>query len=277
MTLYTLLCLLFCTAFVTGILGALTGLGGGVILIPFLVIGLKINIYYAMGASLMCVIATSSGAAIAQMQANYNNLRIGLFLTTSAVVGAIIGASLLLILKANYIEIIFGVVLLISAYLTFRRKEDNAYSKKSHPWALFLQLPTKHPFLKNTVYPVQRVPQAWGIMLIGGILSSLLGIGSGALNVVAMDLTMRVPYQVATATSNFIIGIIASVSAGIYFSRGYIDPVLTFPLVLGVLLGSFLGGRILNKFNIKFLRIVFSVLIITLGMQMVYKGLYGLL
>lgn len=275
MTLYTFLSLLFFIAFITGILGALTGLGGGVILIPFLVIGLKINIYYAMGASLMCVIATSSGAAIAHMQENYSNLRLGLFLITSAVIGAIIGASLLLILKANFIEIIFGSVLLISAFLAFRRKEDNKYSQKSHSWALFLKLPAKHPLIKNTIYPVQRVPEAWGVMLIGGILSSLLGIGSGALNIVAMDLIMRLPYQVAAATSNFIIGVLASVSAGIYFSRGYIDPVLTFPLVIGVLLGSFLGGKLLHKTNIKLLRLIFSILIITLGLQMIYKGFKG--
>lgn len=271
MTIYIFLLTLFAIAIFTGILGGLTGLGGGVILIPFLVLVLKINIYYAMGASLMCVIATSQGAILAQTNDYLINLRVGILLTTSAVVGALIGASLLLIINPQMIKIIFGVLLLISAYITWRNKEPSGTRKTSHPWAKKLLLEQKQSFLKK--YKIQRVPHGLGILFAGGILSSLLGIGAGSLNILAMNVTMRLPYHVAAATSNFIIGILAAVSAAIYLSRGYIDPILTFPLVIGVTLGSFIGSKILTKINIYVLRVIFSILIIFLGIEMIYKGL----
>lgn len=276
LALYNFILILFSTAFFTGILGGLTGLGGGVILIPFLVIGLKINIYYAMGAALMCVIATSQGALLANLNNNLINLRIGIFLSTSAVIGALVGASLLLTLNQHIIEIIFGIVLLISAILTWRNKEETMNKIKSHPWAKKLSLEQKHPFIKNQKYKVKRVPQAFGILFIGGILSSLLGIGSGSLNILAMNVTMRIPYHIATVTSNFMIGILASVSAAIYLSRGFVDPILTFPLVIGILAGSFIGSKILVKSNLKILRIIVSILIILLGFEMIFKGIFNI-
>ena len=257
-------------------LGALTGLGGGVILIPAMVLGLDVNIFYAMGASLISIIANSSGTAIAYLREGYTNLRIGMLLETGAVIGAVIGAYLILLMPTRLITIIFGLVLLLSAYLSIKRKEESENHRSSHSWAVYLKLEDNYPTphgLKH--YHVQRVPLAWVIMFIAGILSSLLGVGSGALKVLAMDQVMRLPYKVATATSNFIIGITAAVSAGIYFSRGYVDPVLTFPVVVGVLLGSISGAKILHRANIKTLRLLFSLVIILLAIEMIYKGVTG--
>ena len=229
-----------------------------------------------MGASLISVIATSTGTAITFLHEGYTNLRIGMFLETGAVIGALIGAGLVLILNTNIIAVIFGIVLLISAYLTLRRNEDEEPVHPSHSWAIALNLEGNYPLLGSTKhYQVYNVPLALIIMFIAGILSSLLGIGSGALKVLAMDHVMRLPYKVATATSNFIIGITAAVSAGIYFSRGYIDPVLTFSVVLGIVFGSMSGARILHKADLKMLRIIFSIVIIFLALQMIIKGISG--
>jgi hypothetical protein len=268
--------ILFLVAYLAGILGALTGLGGGVIIIPVLVIAFGVNIYYAMGASLISVIATSSGAAIAYLHEGYTNLRIGIFLETSAVIGAFLGTVLVLILNANLIAIIFGIVLLISAFLTWNRKEESEINQSSHPWATFMRLDDVYPSLTGPKhYQVKQVPLAWCIMFIAGTLSSLLGIGSGALKVLAMDHVMGLPFKVATATSNFIIGITATVGAGVYFSRGYIDPGLTFPIVIGVLLGALSGAKILSKIDSRILRIIFSIVIILLALEMIYKGFGG--
>lgn len=270
--------LLFITAYFAGILGALTGLGGGVVIIPVLVLLLHVNIYYAMGASLLSVIATSSGTAMTYLKTGYTNLRIGIFLETAAVMGALLGAALILVFNSSKIAIVFGVILIVSAYLTWTHKEAVGPPKPSHPWAVKMKLGGICPSKKGTEmkpYTVQNVPLAWFILLVAGALSSLLGIGSGALKVLAMDQAMKLPYKVSTATSNFMIGITAAVSAGIYFSRGYIDPVLSFPVVLGVLLGSISGGKLLHRINTHYLRIVFSIVIVFLGIQMIIKGFGG--
>jgi uncharacterized membrane protein YfcA len=230
-----------------------------------------------MGASLMSVIATSSGTAIAYLREGYTNIRIGMFLEVGAVIGAFIGAVLVTIISSKIIAIIFGIVLFFSAYLTWKRKEESEPpSLSSHSWAMFLKLDGSHPTDKGyESYNVQNVPLALAIMTIAGGLSGLLGIGSGALKVLAMDQAMRLPYKVATTTSNFIIGITAAVSAGIYFSHGYIDPGLSFPVMIGVLLGAFTGARILAKIHNKRLRMIFSIVVFVLALEMLYKGLTG--
>lgn len=274
-TVFSLLLLLI--SYLAGVVGALTGLGGGVVLIPALVLLFHIDIHYAMGASLISVMATSSGAAIAYLRQGYTNIRIGMFLEMGAVMGALVGAMLVSILPANFIAILFGIVMFISAYLTWRRKEEKELElKSSHPLANYLKLNGTYPTpAGEKTYSVQHVPFAFLIMTIAGSLSGLLGIGSGALKVLAMDQAMRLPYKVSTTTSNFIIGITAAVSAGIYFSHGYIDPVLTFPVLMGVLMGAFSGAIILTKLHSKKLRLIFSIVILILGLQMIYQGLIG--
>lgn len=268
--------LLFAVAFFAGILGALTGLGGGVVLIPVLVLLFHIDIHFAMGASLISVMATSSGTAIAYLREGYTNLRIGMFLEIGAVIGAIIGASLVKVLPVTEITILFSFVLFFSAFLTLRRKEDTEPQKNSHPWAIKLDLNGTYPTATGKQpYNVQNAPSALGIMTIAGGLSGLLGIGSGALKVLAMDQAMRLPYKVSTTTSNFIIGITAAVSAGIYFSNGYIKPEITFPVMLGVIAGALTGARALTKIHSNTLRKVFCIVICILGFQLMYKVIFG--
>lgn len=276
MTILLFSILLFCIAALAGILGALTGLGGGVVIIPALVLLFHVNIHYAMGASLISVIATSSGTAVAYLREGYTNIRIGMFLEIGAVIGALIGAVLVTMIPTKFIAIIFGLVLIFSAYLTLKRNETNETATSSHAWGLFLKLNGSYPTANgHQSYHVQHVPLAFGIMTLAGGLSGLLGIGSGALKVLAMDQAMRLPYKVATTTSNFIIGITAAVSAGVYFANGYIDPGLTFPVMLGVLLGAMLGARLIVKIHHSRLRALFSVVVFLLAIEMIYKGLTG--
>jgi uncharacterized membrane protein YfcA len=276
MTLLIFSVTLFLIACIAGMLGALTGLGGGILLIPVLVLLFHIDIHYAMGTSLISVIATSSGSSIAYLREGYTNLRIAMFLEIGAVIGAFIGALSISIFPTNIIAIIFGFVLIFSAYLSLRNKMELEQNTLSHPWAIKLKLDGTYPTPEgNKSYKVQNVPLALGIMTVAGTLSGLLGIGSGALKVLAMDQAMRLPYKVATTTSNFIIGITAAVSAGTYFAYGYIDPNLTFPVMIGVLLGSLIGAKILPKINNHNLRIIFSIMILLLAAQMIYKGFIG--
>jgi len=273
LTLLTFSFLLVIISYIAGLLGALTGLGGGVVLIPALVLLFKVDIHYAMGASLISVMATSSGAAIAYLRKGFTNIRIGMFLETGAVVGALVGATCVTLISSHLIAILFGLVLFISAYLTLTRKEEkDAELTSSHPWSTYLKLDGE---LETIQYRVQRVPAALLVMSIAGGLSGLLGIGSGALKVLAMDQIMRLPYKVSTTTSNFIIGITAATSAGIYFSHGYINPIITGPVLLGVLIGAITGTTLLTKLHTNRLRFIFSFAVILLGIEMVYQGLAG--
>lgn len=278
MTILVFSLLLFGLSILAGLVGALTGLGGGVVLIPGLVLLFHVDIRYAMGASLIAVIATSSGAAIAYLREGFTNLRIGMFLESGAVIGAFVGAIIVTLVSKTFITVLFALILFISAYLTLRRKEDKDVDLPSHPWAIRLKMPeTDESSGGKKNYPVRNVPLALGIMTIAGCLSGLLGIGSGVLKVLAMDQAMRLPYKVATATSNFIIGITAAVSVGIYFTNGFIDPGITFPVIIGVALGSILGAKFLVKAKNEALRIIFSVVICLLGLQMLYKAFTGAL
>lgn len=268
--------LLLIFSFFAGLLGALTGLGGGVVVIPVLILLFHVNIHYAMGASLISVIATSSGTAAAYLREGYTNLRIGMFLETAAVLGAFLGALLIAMVSNTFLTIVFSFVLFFSAYLTIKRREEHEQYTTSHPWAVTFKLDGSYPRKKlMQAYRVQNVPIALMIMGVAGLISGLLGIGSGTLKVLAMDQALRLPYKVATTTSNFMIGITAAVSAGIYFSHGYINPAIAFPVMIGVLLGSFFGAKVLPKIHTRILRIIFSVVICLIGLQMLYKALAG--
>lgn len=268
--------LLFLFSILAGLLGALTGLGGGVVVIPVLVLLFGVNIHYAMGASLISVIATSSGTSAAYLREGYTNLRIGMFLETGAVIGAFLGALLIAVISKTFLTILFSLVLFFSAYLTIKRADEADANLSSHPWATRLKLNGTYP-KKNFVLPyqVQNVPLGLFIMSIAGLISGLLGIGSGTLKVLAMDQALRLPYKVATTTSNFMIGITAAVSVGIYFAHGYIVPTIAFPVMLGVIIGSFAGAKLLTKMHTRILRILFSVVICLIALQMLYKALWG--
>ena len=259
---------------IAGFLGSLTGLGGGVIIVPLLTLGFGVDIHYAIGAAIVSVIATSSGAAAAYVKEGYTNIRVGMVLEIATTIGALVGAGMALYFHASVIAVVFGVVLVYSAYTSAVEKPHPTETVAPDRLASWLRLsgsyPTPNGFER---YHVRGVPLGFALMFVAGILSGLLGIGSGAVKVLAMDKAMRLPFKVSTTTSNFMIGVTAAAGAGIYFRRGYIDPGLAMPVMLGVLLGSFAGARVLPAAKVRVLRLVFSVLIGLLGVEMIYNGL----
>jgi uncharacterized protein len=263
-------------SFVAGLLGSLTGLGGGVVLVPLLTLFFKVDLRYAVGASLVSVIATSSGAASAYVKEGISNIRIGMFLEIATTLGALFGAFLAARVSTGAIATVFGLTLLYSAVLSGRPRTKLSSDDVPDPLATKLRMNGSFPTPEGIRhYFVRRVPVGFGLMFGAGSLSGLLGIGSGAVKVLAMDQAMRIPFKVSTTTSNFMIGVTAAASAGIYLHRGYIDPGLSMPVMLGVLAGSLLGTRILVKTDTRWLRLIFSAIIFLLGVQMLYQGLAG--
>jgi uncharacterized membrane protein YfcA len=264
-------------AFCAGLLGALTGLGGGVVIVPLLTLALGVDLRYAIGASLVSVIATSSGSAAAYVREGFTNIRIGMVLEVATTVGALSGALAAGLISARVIAVIFGVVLLYSAAQSFRRRHATTPTDAaSHPWAEKLRLHGTYPAAEGErPYGVQRLPLGLALMYVAGVLSGLLGIGSGAMKVIAMDEAMLLPFKVSTTTSNFMIGVTAAASAGIYFHRGYIDPALSLPVMLGVLGGALVGARVLTRAHPKVLRVAFAAVILVLGVEMIAHGVTG--
>jgi uncharacterized protein len=260
-------------SFVAGLLGSLTGLGGGVVIVPLLTLVFHVDIHYAIGASLVSVIATSSGAAAAYLKEGYSNIRVGMFLEVATTLGALMGAYLTTRVPASGIAVIFGVVLLYSAWLSTRPETESLAGPRDRI-AGFLRLDGAYPD-GHTMreYHPRHVPLGFGVMYAAGVLSGLLGIGSGAVKVLAMDHAMRIPFKVSTTTSNFMIGVTAAASAGVYLRRGYVDPALAMPVMLGVLAGALLGARILPGARSSTLRLVFGVAIAGLAVEMIAKGL----
>src|SRR6266446_10773243 len=263
-------------ALLAGFLGSLTGLGGGVVIVPLLTLVFGVDIRYAIGAALISVIATSSGAAAAYVREGYSNVRVGMFLEIGTTVGALVGAAVALHLRVSVIAILFGLVLIYSAYASIRQNPHPSEDLGPDRIPSWLRMDSTYPTPNGLQsYHVRRVPLGFGLMFGAGALSGLLGIGSGAVKVLAMDKAMKLPFKVSTTTSNFMIGVTAAASAGIYLSRGYIDPSLAMPVMLGVLLGSLIGTRVLVKTQTKRLRLVFSVVIVLLGLEMLLKGFRG--
>ena len=260
-----------------GFLGALTGLGGGVVVVPALTLALGVDIKYAIGASLVSVIATSSGAASAYVREGFSNIRIGMLLEIATTVGAVLGAYIAGITSTHIIAIIFGVVLLQAAYQSvFKASPDTGQPIASDRLGRFFRLGGDYPLEgRPREYGVQNVPTGFGLMLGAGALSGLLGIGSGAVKVIAMDQAMKIPFKVSTTTSNFMIGVTAAASAGVYLSRGYIHPAIAMPVMLGVLGGAILGTKILVRARVKTLRIVFGVVILVMAVEMILNGVMG--
>lgn len=277
MSISVFILILFFGAILAGFLGSLTGLGGGVVVIPLLTLGFGVDMRYAIGAALVTSIASSSGAAAAYIKEGITNVRIGMFLEIATTTGAVLGAIIAIWLDKQYIAVIFGCVLIFSAIRTITKKEEhidpNAPADKL---AEKLKLNGSYPTKDGVVqYKVQNVAAGYSLMTLAGVLSGLLGIGSGALKVLAMDTAMKIPFKVSTTTSNFMVGVTAAASAVIYLQRGYIDPGLCMPIVVGVLLGAFIGSKILPKANVKRLRQLFSVVIFLLALSMMYNGITG--
>ena len=262
-----------------GFVGALTGLGGGVIVTPVLKLLLGVDIRYAIGASLVSVIATSSGAAAAYVRDGYSNLKIGMFLEIATTFGALFGAFLATRVPTPALSLIFGFVLLHSAWQSGREHTGSgSNSGVQDPLAMRFELSgTLRTGAEVESYIARRVKAGFALMFGAGTISGLLGIGSGALKVIAMDQAMQLPFKVSTATSNFMIGVTAAASAGIYLSRGYIDPGLAMPVMLGVLGGSIAGARLLPRLQVRTLRWVFAVVVAVMAVEMIVKGVQGAL
>ncbi|HKW96781.1 MAG TPA: sulfite exporter TauE/SafE family protein [Bryobacteraceae bacterium] len=269
--------LVFAIAALAGFLGALTGLGGGVIVTPALTLLLGVDLRYAIGASLVSVIATSSGAAAAYVREGFSNIRIGMFLEIATTFGALAGAFLAARTPTSALAIIFGAVLLHAAWQSSRGQlEDAAGDAPSDSLAARLKLDGSYPTDAGPQhYPVHRVKTGFALMFGAGAISGLLGIGSGALKVIAMDQAMRIPFKVSTTTSNFMIGVTAAASAGVYLSRGYVDPGLAMPVMLGVLSGSILGARHLIGARTRVLRRVFAWVVALMALEMIFSGFTG--
>lgn len=259
-----------------GFLGALSGLGGGVVIVPLLALVFGVDIRYAIGASLVSVIATSSGAAAAYVKEGYTNLRIGMFLEMATTLGALVGAVVVGAVSTSFIAVLFGLVLMYSASLSIWSHPERRFDERPDPLAGRLRMDGSYPTPDGPrAYLVHRVPAGFGLMFLAGALSGLLGIGSGAVKVLAMDRAMRIPFKVSTTTSNFMIGVTATASAGVYLGRGYIDPGLAMPVILGVLAGALAGARVLTRARVGALRTVFGVVVLGLALEMIYSGLTG--
>ena len=272
-----MLLFIFGGAVLAGVVGSLVGLGGGVLLVPMLTLAFGLPIQYAIGTSIVAVIATSSGSAAAYVRDHLTNMRVGLFLEMATTIGAISGAFLAGFLVPKLLFVIFGVVLLIAAVpLVFKIGEELPKGVRDDRWAKWLHLSGSYPdrrLGREVSYQVTRTPIGLAMMYVAGVLSGLLGIGSGTLKVIAMDTVMRLPMNVSTTTSNFMIGVTAAASAGIYFSRGDIPPLIAAPVALGVLAGAFIGSRLLIRLSNKTLRLIFLPVLMIIAIQMVMRGL----
>lgn len=268
---------MFIGAVAAGLLGSLTGLGGGVVVIPLLTLGLGVDMRYAVGAALVASIANSSGAAAAYIREGITNVRIGMFLEIATTIGAVCGAMIAMWLPTSIVAMIFGCVLIFSAVMSIRKHDIHiSISHKKDRWGERLKLDGTYPLDgKMESYQVRNVAGGFSLMGLAGVVSGLLGIGSGALKVLAMDIVMKVPFKVSTTTSNFMIGVTAVASAVVYLQRGYIDPVIAMPIVVGVLIGAFVGSKLLVRVRVRPLRILFSIVITILAIEMIYNGYTG--
>jgi len=262
-------------SFGAGLLGALLGLGGGLIVVPALTLVMHVDIRLAIGASIISVIATSSGAAAAYVRDRMANLRLAMFLEIGTTLGAITGAYLAGHLHPRFLFILFGLVLGYSAIVMLRGRRVSDGDREVGNLTRHLRLSGSYFDIsegEEVHYQPVRARLGLALMYVAGVMSGLLGIGSGALKVPAMDLAMELPIKVSTATSNFMIGVTAAASAGIYFARGQIDPFIAAPVAIGVLGGSFLGSRMLGKLSRRAVRVTFVVVLLVVSVEMLIKG-----
>jgi uncharacterized membrane protein YfcA len=272
MTILTFSVILLVGSYFAGLLGSLTGLGGGVVVIPLLTLAFGVDIRYAIGSALLASIATSSGSASAYVKEGITNIRLGMFLEIATTLGAVVGALIAVYTPTNTIAILFGAILIFSAAMTLRKKNQEVLTEGSRLFYL-LKLNGTYPTKEGEVaYKIKNVGAGFSMMTLAGVISGLLGIGSGALKVLAMDTAMRIPFKVSTTTSNFMIGVTAAASAAVYIQRGYMDPGLAFPVIIGVLGGAFTGSKLLTRMNPQVLRVIFCIAITFVALEMIYNG-----
>ncbi len=269
--------IIFVTALAAGLMGSLTGLGGGVLIVPLLTVGFGLDIRVAIGASIVSIIATSSGAAAAYVRDHLTNIRIGMLLEMATTLGGLTGALITGYLPAGALFVLFGLILLFSAIPTARKLgEEIPVGVVSDGPSRMLRLAGRYPDRSagaEVPYEVRGVPAGLSMMYFAGVFSGLLGIGAGALKVLAMDTAMRLPMKVSTATSNFMIGVTAAASAGVYFWRGDVVPVVAAPVALGVLGGSLVGAQLLLRFHNVTVRLIFIPVLVGVGIEMMLRGI----
>ncbi len=268
---------IFLISIAAGLIGALAGVGGGILVVPALTMLFGVDIRLAIGASIVSVIATSSGAAAAYVRDRMTDMRVGMFLELATTTGAVTGALLAAVVTSSFLFILLGLVLLFSAVQQgLRLGEELPPETAASPAATRLRLVGSYPDARlgrEVPYVAQRVPLGFVMMLGAGVVSGLLGIGSGALKVLAMDGAMRLPMKVSSATSNFMIGVTAAASAGIYLGRGDVDPTIAAPVALGVLAGATAGARVLPRLSNRHVRLVFLPVLVVIGLQTLARGL----
>lgn len=276
MTILTFTIILLLGAYLAGLLGSLTGFGGGIIVIPVLTLLLGVDFQYAIGGALVASIATSSGSGAVYVREGITNIRLGIFLEIATAIGAVVGALVAVWLNNNVIAIVFGIVLIFSAINQQMKKGDHSNVIGS-PLAKRLKLYGTFPQKDGTLqsYELTNVVGGFSLMTVAGALSGILGIGSGALKVLAMDTLMKVPFKVSTTTSNFMMGVTACASAVIYIQRGNIEPGIAAPVLLGVLAGAMTGARLLKRLDVRLLRHIFAIMIMLVACNMIYNGWQG--
>lgn len=276
MTILAFTLILLAASYCAGLLGSLTGLGGGVVVIPVLTLCFGVDFHYAVGAALVASIATSSGSGSAYVKEGVTNIRLGMFLEIATTIGAVCGAAVAIYLNSNTIAIIYGGVLVLTAVMQQRRKSDHdgvVGSETARRLKLFGSWPQKDGTMKH--YQLRHVGGGFSVMYVAGVLSGILGIGSGVLKVIAMDGIMKVPFKVSTTTSNFMMGVTACASAVIYVQRGNIVPGMACPVMIGVLFGALTGAKLLKRLDVRLLRRIFCIVILMVAANMIYQGATG--
>lgn len=276
MTILAFTLILLAASYCAGLLGSLTGLGGGVVVIPVFTLCFGVDFHYAVGAALVASIATSSGSGSAYVKEGVTNIRLGMFLEIATTIGAVCGAAVAIYLNSNTIAIIYGGVLVLTAIMQQRRKSDHdgvVGSEMARRLKLFGSWPQKDGTMKS--YQLRHVGGGFSVMYVAGVLSGILGIGSGVLKVIAMDGIMKVPFKVSTTTSNFMMGVTACASAVIYVQRGNIVPGMACPVMIGVLFGALTGAKLLKRLDVRLLRRIFCIVILMVAANMIYQGATG--
>lgn len=268
---------IFVISLLAGIIGALAGIGGGILVIPALTVIFGVDIHLAIGASIISVIATSSGAAAAYVRDRLTNLRVGMFLELATTTGAVVGALLSAIVATSFLYLLLGAVLFASALQQVARiGEELPPEVETSALAARLGLASSYPDARlgrEVSYHARNVPFGFVLMGLAGLVSGLLGIGSGVLKVLAMDGAMRLPMKVSSATSNFMIGVTAAASAGIYLGRGDVNVAIATPVALGVLAGALFGARLLLRLRNRQVRFLFLPVLVVVAAEMVLRGL----
>lgn len=265
--------------FISGLFGSILGLGGGIIITPIITTYFGVDIKHAIGASIIAVIATSSGAAISYLKDDIINIRAAMFLEIFTTTGGLIGAILSGLFDATILNILFGILLIFQVYNMWRKihkGEDTLRNVEPDRISRQLKLNSSYydkQLQREVHYEVEKVPGGASIMFGAGVASGLLGIGSGVFKVMAMDSMMKMPLKASTATSNLMIGVTAASSATVYFFNGYVNPTLAGPIAIGIVVGAALGSKIMPLLPAKTLRLFFIPVILVMAIQMLLKGI----